>query len=563
MSEEVTHKQSSTQQEFQAKLQAMQTKFQESLPARLKAIDQAWDSVKEGTDVKEALELLHRLVHTLTGSAGTFSCKQLSNDSRALEIVLKSIIHDNQNHALTQEQREQVSILLDLVINASQTPFGNDLLKDIIAPRTHHPVGKKIIVIEDDVDLSKLLYVQLEHFDYEVEIITELVNVKESIVRFEPDLLIIDINFPEGAYAGIEEIARFDFIKHLGLEIPKIFISARQDIEARLQVVRAGGDAYLCKPLNLSFLLEKVRELSNAAAEEHYQILVIDDDHALVDLMEFVLEKSGMDVHTVTHPQEALEAISRQKPDLILMDIHMPWCNGIELAQVIRQQPTLSGIPIIFLSSETDEDVQFTAVLKGGDDFLTKPIDINRLPIFIRAKAKRARELSSLMIKDGLTGLYNHTYIKELIETEMYRAQRGKKIFSIVMLDVDHFKHVNDTYGHVAGDQVLRNLAHFLIQRLRKSDKVGRYGGEEFMVLLPETGMSEAKDLFDGILNDFGEIHHHDSEGNNFNVTFSAGVISNEITEDIAVLLERVDQTLYKAKSGGRNQVLETERLSD
>lgn len=563
MSEKTIESSMSTKEQFQAKLLAMQSKFQQSLPGRIEEINQAWQSVKTETATKEALELLHRLVHTLTGSAGTFAHTQLSNDSRALEIVLKAINDTNNNHALTQEQSEQIESLLALIIIASEAPIGNTLIHDTLVPVKDYNFCRKVMLIEDDVELNALLSSQLEHFGYVVESIIELKNVENAILNFKPDILVIDINFPEGSYAGIEEIERFDFMKHLGFDVPKIFISARQDIDARLQVIRAGGKAYLSKPLNISLLLEKIREFSQSSVEDNYQILIVDDDSALVDLMRFVLEQAGMDVQSVLHPKEALEAISRQKPDLILMDVHMPWCNGIELAQVIRQQVSLEGIPIIFLSSETDADVQFTAVLKGGDDFLIKPIDINRLPVFIKAKAQRARALNALMIKDGLTGLYNHTYIKELIDSEMYRSQRSKEVFSVIMLDIDHFKEVNDTYGHVVGDQVLRSLSHFLVQRLRKADKVGRYGGEEFMVLLPGTRLMDAKKLFDNILKDFGKIQHHTLDNNEFEVTFSAGVISNEITKDIALLLEQVDQSLYKAKEGGRNQVFATEPLSN
>ena len=563
MSEETTEKQLSPQVEFQAKLLTMQTKFRDSLPLRLEEIEKTWQAVKSEETIKESLELLHRLVHTLTGSAGTFACTELSNSSRALEIVLKGINDSNSNHVLTQELIEQIDNMLSSLIHVSKSPIGKQLLEEVIVIEADARVGKKVLLIEDDEPLNKLLASQLEHFGYDVKSIIELKEVKSAIISFKPDILIVDISFPEGSYAGIEEIDRFDFMSHIGVDIPKIFISGRQDIEARLQVVRAGGLAYLSKPLSISHMLEKVREFSQTAEEDNYQILVIDDDSALVDLMTFVLEQAGMDVQGVIHPKEALDAISRQKPDLILMDIHMPWCSGIELAQVIRQQSNFAGIPIIFLSSETDADVQFTAVLKGGDDFLIKPIDINRLPIFIKAKAHRARALNALMIKDGLTGLYNHTYIKELIETEMFRSERSKADFSVVMLDVDHFKHVNDTYGHVVGDQVLRSLSHFLLQRLRKSDKVGRYGGEEFMVLLPDTDLSEAKVLFDNILEDFRDVHHHDLDANEFEVTFSGGVISNQITKDTSLMLELVDQTLYKAKTTGRNQVLVTEKLPE
>ncbi|WP_029408724.1 diguanylate cyclase [Thiomicrorhabdus sp. Milos-T2] len=566
MSEQKPENSISSQEQFRAKLLAMQTKFKQSLPARIEEINQAWQSVKiatqTATETQESLELLHRLVHTLTGSAGTFTHTQLSNDSRALEIVLKGIIETNNNHALTQEQSEQIESLLALMVSAATAPIGQTLIQETVVPVNDSTFNRKIMLIEDDEELNLFLTSQLEHFGYIVESITELKNVESAIINFKPDILVIDINFPEGKCAGIEEIKRFDFIKHFGFDVPKIFISARQDIEARLQVVRVGGSAYLSKPLNISLLLEKIRELSQTVAEDRDQILIIDDDSALVDLMTFVLEESGMDVQGVVHPKEALEAISRQKPDLILMDVHMPWCNGIELAQVIRQQISLEAIPIIFLSSETDENVQFTAVLKGGDDFLTKPIDINRLPVFIKAKAHRAKALNALMIKDGLTGLYNHTYIKELIDSEMYRCQRSNGVFSVVMLDVDHFKNVNDTYGHVVGDQVLRSLSHFLVQRLRKADKIGRYGGEEFMVLLPDTPLVAAKKLFDKILNDFAKVQHHTLDDKEFEVTFSAGLISNEITQDTAMLLEQVDQSLYKAKHAGRNQVVVTEPLN-
>jgi len=563
MSEDITEKKLSPQEEFQAKLLTMQTKFKDSLPSRLEEIEKTWQVVKSEEAIKESLELLHRLVHTLTGSAGTFACTELSNVSRALEIVLKGINDSNSDHALTQELIEQVESMLGGLVHASKSTIGKKLLEEVMVTVPDASVGKKVMLIEDDEPLNRLLASQLEHFGYDVKAITELKDVKPAIISFKPDILIVDISFPEGSYAGIEEVDRFDFMGHIGADIPKIFISGRQDIEARLQVVRSGGLAYLSKPLSISHMLEKVREFSQTAEEDNYQILVIDDDSALVDLMTFVLEQAGMDVQGITHPKEALDAISRQKPDLILMDVHMPWCSGIELAQVIRQHSNLAGIPIIFLSSETDADVQFTAVLKGGDDFLIKPIDIGRLPVFIKAKAHRARALNALMIKDGLTGLYNHTYIKELIETEMYRTQRSKANFSVVMIDVDHFKHVNDTYGHVVGDQVLRSLSHFLLQRLRKSDKVGRYGGEEFMVLLPDTDLNEAKVLFDKILEDFADVHHHDLDGNEFEVTFSGGVISNEITEDTALMLELVDQILYKAKTAGRNQVLATEKIPE
>jgi diguanylate cyclase (GGDEF)-like protein len=472
---------------FKEKLNAMQDKFKASLPARFAEIQQAWERVQAASEIEDDLDVLYRLVHTLTGSAGTFGYQQLSRDSRALEILLKGLVsHADINY---DEHRLQIQ-----------------------------------------------------------EMIYGLVKVTEG--GMESALSFAAINPVKRVLEQYSEM----------IDLPVIFMSARQDIEARLQAVRAKGQAYFLKPVNLSALLNQIREMTNRIESEPYQVVVVDDDPALVSLITFILEEYGMHVASVTDPKLVLEVIGRHKPDLILMDVHMPWCNGIELAQVIRQHHDLSMIPIIFLSSETDENIQFQAVLKGGDDFLSKPIDINKLPKFIQSRAQRARSVNSLMIRDGLTGLFNHTYIKQAVETEMNRLERNGTEFSVVMMDVDFFKKVNDTYGHIAGDQVLRSLSHFLVQHLRKTDKVGRYGGEEFMVVLPETTLEDAVSVMQTILDKFGEIIHHSAE-NDFHITFSAGVISSRVTQDIEVMLENVDKGLYKAKNNGRNQVTAIKKL--
>lgn len=540
--------------EFQAKLKLMRQKFSDGLPERIQELNAAWQEfVESGHDIKH-ISVLHRLVHTLTGTAGTFSYKKLSIDARALEIMLKDILDEGVQP--TSDQQGQISKMLfeieasskqDLDIASNDTP---------IAPFVSSKTGWKILIVDDDEDLNALLSSQLVHFGYEVASITSLSDLRKSLINFKPDLVILDISFPEGGLAGIQETQDFDFEKYVGHFVPTIYISARQDLEARLEVVRAGGSAYLTKPINISILLERVRELINPQQEQSARVLVIDDDHSLVELIRYLLTQVNLKVQTVTDPKQALEAISKEKPDLILMDVHMPWCSGIELAQVIRQHMCFQSIPIVFLSSESDKDVHFNAVLKGGDDFLTKPFDVNVLPLFIKAKAVRAKAISAMMIKDGLTGLYNHTYIKELIHNEMYRSFRSQKTFCIAMIDVDHFKDINDTYGHTIGDQVLRSLSHFLLQRLRKTDSVGRYGGEEFMLLLPDTSGEDALHLVQDILKGFSEVEHHPHDYEAFKVTFSAGVISSDQESDGDSLIESVDKVLYEAKEGGRNQAL-------
>ena len=544
---------------FQAKLNIMQDKFKASLPVRLAEIQKVWASIKVSTDNRDLLEALHRLTHTLTGSAGTFGYTQLSRDSRALDILLKGFVkQENVNY---EENSRQIDEMIDELVKVSEKGVENALSQQLVSSLDMGNSKNHILILEDDAELNQLLTVQLNHFGYEVASVLFLKDLDAAIESFHPDLILADLTFPEGNFAGIKAVKAI-LEKRVDVDdLPVIFISARQDVQARLEAVRAKGQAYFPKPVNVSALLNQIRDMTDRVESEPYKVVVVDDDPALVNLIAFILEDYDIQVATVTDPKLALDVISSHKPDLILMDVHMPWCTGIELAQVIRQHNNLSMIPIIFLSSEMDKDVQFQAVLKGGNDFLCKPIDVNKLPTFIQSRAKRARSLSSLMIRDGLTGLFNHSYIKEAVQTEINRWERNGKEFSVAMLDVDFFKSVNDTYGHTVGDQVLRSLSHFLVQHLRKTDKVGRYGGEEFMVVFPETPLKDAVEVLNAILRKFRQVLHH-AHSNDFQVTFSAGVISNKTTMDFAQLIENVDKELYKAKNSGRDQVFAVENIS-
>ncbi|MDC6636318.1 diguanylate cyclase, partial [Leclercia adecarboxylata] len=163
---------------------------------------------------------------------------------------------------------------------------------------------------------------------------------------------------------------------------------------------------------------------------------------------------------------------------VLLLDVNMPDCSGPELAQMIRLHDEWLRVTIIYLSAETDAHRQMAALLKAGDDFITKPISDNALVAAVYSHSQRARSLSTALARDSLTGLLKHADIKEQLALEVQRATRSGKPASVVMLDLDHFKGVNDTYGHAAGDNVIRALANLLRQRLRRIDSLGRYGGE-------------------------------------------------------------------------------------
>ena len=239
----------------------------------------------------------------------------------------------------------------------------------------------------------------------------------------------------------------------------------------------------------------------------------------------------------------------------MLVDMYMPVCNGAELAAIVRQIPEYVGLPIVFLSTETNAQKQFSAMEAGVDGFITKPVIPAELVSAVALRAERMRTLRGLMARDSLTGLYNHTTTTEILVSSLAHAVRQQEKLVMVMLDLDAFKNVNDTYGHMAGDQVIVALARLLKHRLRNTDVIGRYGGEEFALLLKDISSDTAEKLVNELREDFSKIIFNAGQ-QQFTCTFSAGISMYPSCNRAEELRMAADAALYQAKAKGRNQVV-------
>ena len=307
--------------------------------------------------------------------------------------------------------------------------------------------------------------------------------------------------------------------------------------------------------LDVSELVEWLNDLVGPHRETPLSILIVDDDEILAETYALALENSGMRAHVETNPSAGLSRITETYPDLVLMDLQMPGVSGVELARVIRQSRRHLSLPLVFLSSERDPSRQLEARKLGGDDFIVKPVDLEWLVSLVRMRADRAIRLRSMMDRDSLTGLLNHGKFVDRLFHELERCQRTGVELSLVLIDLDSFKSVNDTYGHVSGDQVLRTLAHTLSVALRRIDIVGRYGGEEFAILLLDTPPQAAVVVIDKIRRRFSEIEF-EAKNHKFFVTFSAGVSGSRKHLTTEALISAADDYMYQAKAEGRNRVL-------
>ena len=411
---------------------------------------------------------------------------------------------------------------------------------------------RHIFVVTSDHALADELKAQLSYFGYEVSVCRKLADFRLAIQPVHEAMVLMDITFPEDDLGGIIIMKE---IQH-GREtpVPVVFFSANDTIQTRLEAARAGSIAFLNKPVNISKLIDKLDVMTSARTHEPYRVMIVDDSVALTNYHAAILEQSGMKVKAVNNPLMVTGALFEFNPDLILIDIYMPECNGMELAKVIRQLDAFVSIPIVFLSTENNLDTQLFAMGLGGDDFLTKPIQPEHLISSVTSRIRRSLMLRSFMVRDSLTGLLNHTAIKDQLDSEVARAKRQKQPLSFAMVDIDNFKQVNDTYGHPVGDLVIKSLSRLLKQRLRTSDLVGRYGGEEFAAILVDADAVTASKVLDTIRHDFSRLRHS-AEGKEFSVSFSCGVADIAQFPDAARLSDGADKALYKAKHAGRNRV--------
>ncbi|WP_458413818.1 response regulator [Schinkia sp. CFF1] len=284
-------------------------------------------------------------------------------------------------------------------------------------------------------------------------------------------------------------------------------------------------------------------------------IQIIDDDVSMLILLKDVLEEQGWMVMVQTDPVKAVKQYFDWKPDCLILDIQLPQKDGFEILQEIEQQSEKYFIPTIMISVRNTKEERIKAYQKGADDFFNKPIDIEEFVVKVGRHLKRKKIFDQSVLIDELTEVYNRKFLNDSLPRIFQDFKRTKQSFCISIVDLDFFKQINDTYGHLAGDQVLKDFARFLKQNIRGSDLLFRYGGEEFIIVFPKTPILVVKNRLNELIKGFSQkIFNYN--GMSFSVSFSAGVF---MVEDESITIEgaikEADQLLYEAKYHGRARV--------
>lgn len=291
------------------------------------------------------------------------------------------------------------------------------------------------------------------------------------------------------------------------------------------------------------------------------KILIVDDNQNNIRLLQDILEDEGYEVHSLNSGIPVVETSRRIKPDIILLDIMMPLLDGFEVCKALKEDAELRDTPVIMVTAKSEGKDLKNALEIGAVDYIKKPIDeeevIARVQSALRQKNSR-EDLRNKATKDGLTGLLNHNILLELLELEIKKQERTKQVISFVMLDIDYFKRVNDTYGHTAGDLVLKELSLVLQGIIRGGDYPGRYGGEEFGIILPDISREDTFQLCERIRERIAAYDFYINT-DNIKATISIGFYNKSAENEITYenVIKHADEALYMAKQNGRNRVEE------
>jgi len=556
---------------FELHLEKLKSEYRTQLPTKWAELSADWQSLTQSWQ-SDVMIRLHRNVHSLIGTSGTFGFMEISKTARRLEMLIKPLLelHDRDykpDGKLVDEVNHIISILKNTV-STTESPEAhkNTIIAvddedspEILDNSTKYSkssgsgiVAQDILIyyLDNETTAPELLLQNLMSYGFKSRHFRTLAELLGAVQDKKPSLVIMDLMMPDVRLEDIFEIAR-SFVER-GI---KVFIfSGKDDFNSRLHSVRAGIHSYVTKPADIPSLVGMIRNHLNLNINKPTHILIVDDQISVAKFYAAILEQSGMKVTIEINPYEVLTVLQASMPDLLLLDLNMPNVNGDELAAVIRQREQFQTIPILFLSASAHPDKKTDLLEIGSDDLLFKGMPPDELVRHVKSRVDRAKILTAMMYQDSLTGLLNHAQIQLAAERVFMQSKRNKSVFTIAMIDIDKFKAVNDVHGHLSGDNVIKALAQLLQQRLRITDYIGRFGGEEFLLIMPDMNIHDAGNLINSLRKAFALIDFKEN-GISFNVSFSAGIAENTGSVNFMEQIKAADEALYKAKERGRNMV--------
>lgn len=452
-------------------------------------------------------------------------------------------------------------------------------------------MSARILVVDDILPNVKLLEAKLTSEYYDVLTATSGEEALNKVQTDSPDIVLLDVMMP-----GMDgfEVCRRIKADPAKAHIPVVMVTALTDATDKVRGLQAGADDFLSKPVNDIALMARVRSLvrlkmtvdewrirENTASQlgvsdstatpmnepvEKANILIVEDQDFEIDKMQSIFKQDDDTLVIAKTGMQAMEEIGRNVFDLLIISLNLKTEDGLRLCSHLRSNERTRSTPILMLATEDDMQRVAHGLEIGAHDYILRPLDRNEILARVRSQIRRKRfqdrlranyEISlSMALTDSLTGLYNRRYMEVHLQKLLQKNLEHNKALCVIMLDIDHFKSVNDTHGHGVGDQVLKIFADRLKDNLRSFDLVARMGGEEFVCILPEVTIDMAHIVAERLRHAIADKPFTcNTESGLLSITTSLGasIIQGASGETVHSVIERADKCLYEAKHGGRN----------
>lgn len=531
---------------LRARMAQLREAYTLELPGKLEELDALIDDARQRPEAaKQAASCAHRL----RGTAGAYGFKLVG----VLAGQIEDLLGEYQSSPLRVRRNlwAEVSRALGDARLAAQpqesAPRPGLESADSVSAGT-------ILFVDDDPDVRRTATLFLRKQLLDVCVASSAPEALHKASSIKLAAAIVDVHLKESS--GFDLCRELRDLPDKG-SLPLVLMSGDQSLETRVASTQVGASLFIEKPLREDLLSLAVQQILDEASARRGRVLMLEDDRDFANHAELLLQGREIDTRAIETPAELPAALEEFRPDLLLLDIDLPNTSGVDVCKALRMSVQWQTLPILMVTAHIDDDTRIEAFRAGANDFISKPVLEEEFNARIDVQLMHARLLQERAERDPLSGLMLRRPFLEALEQRLSESHRNETPLAVAIIDIDHFKQVNDGFGHTYGDAVIAGFGRLLRHRFRNEDLRCRWGGEEFIVVLPGQKADLLERALGRVLNEFSEMRFEARDHTTFSVTASAGVAARpDDGLSAQALIRRADRRLYRAKSNGRNRVV-------
>ena len=534
-------------------LQEIWRKHRNQYLHRVQVVEQAIQALRYHNLREDLQQKAIQEAHTLNGSLGSFGFLAASQICRQIEQLLQETANLSETEVINLSKL--VGDLYQQLRQDNSHSRETQWLETLTTPSKLIHSTTRLLIVDPDLALAQALETEATAWGITAQIASNLEQARQIIQDHSPEVVLLDLCFP----GAKEREGGWELLTELTNQQPPVCVivfTAHESFSQRVKVARLGAKGFLHKPISPVQVMEVVNQILQPTNPTVAKIMIVDDDPQILDLLRTLLEKWGFQVTLLDNPEHFWQFLPYHQPDLVILDLEMPNLSGIDICQVVRNDPQWQNLPILFLSAHQDATIVQQVFSAGADDYISKPIVGPELIARVQSRLDQEHYRRQLAGKDFLTGLTNrHQSIPQLTNL-LNLAKRQNQSWCLIVLRLDFSSVIRNQYDPEIVDQITQNLGGWLKKTFRSEDIVARWGELEFVLGLYDIHCQAGVTRLTQLLNLFSEQEFTDVKGQKLPFTFSAGVAQYpQHGQNLKLLYQAADQFAVEAKVRGGNQV--------